>query len=64
LPRGIAAEVTEGEVAPKLEKRTEDEKKRAEAKQIVESSRKIQVGTAVRLANLATQKASLRGKEV
>ena len=63
MPRGIAAEVTEGEVAPKLEKRTGDEKKRAEAKQIVESSRKIQVGTAVRLANLATQKASLRGKK-
>ena len=61
-PNEAPADLTPAEQA-KLEKRTEDEKKRAEAKQIVESSRKIQVGTAVRLVNLATQKASLRGKK-
>eukprot|EP01043_Picozoa_sp_COSAG02_P043204 COSAG02_NODE_3742_length_6300_cov_8.889534_3_plen_633_part_00 len=47
----------------KLEKRTEDEKRRAEAKDIAEQSRKLQVGQAVRLVNMATQKASLRGKK-
>jgi hypothetical protein len=46
-----------------LEKRTEDEKRRAEAKEIAEQSRKLEVGTAVRLVNMATQKASLRGKK-
>ena len=47
----------------KLEKRTEDEKRRAEAKEVAEQSRKLEVGTAVRLVNMATQKASLRGKK-
>ena len=47
----------------KLEKRTEDEKRRAEAKEVAEQSRKLEVGTAVRLVNMATEKASLRGKK-
>ena len=47
----------------KLEKRTEDEKRRAAAKEVAEQSRKLEVGTAVRLVNMATQKASLRGKK-
>ena len=61
-PKDAPKSLTPAEQA-KLEKRTEDEKRRAEAKEIAEQSRKLEVGTAVRLVNMATQKASLRGKK-
>eukprot|EP01043_Picozoa_sp_COSAG02_P004428 COSAG02_NODE_115_length_35467_cov_292.837056_9_plen_647_part_00 len=46
----------------RLDKKTEDEKRKAEAKLIAEQSKQLKIGTPVRLVAMNIQKAELRGK--